>query len=163
MTHSLIRSFTTRHYLDAPKTYWVDGTGATLREVETPAGTYFVPDYVVLDRVAAHHKLITLTHIRNPFTVNFWGSHPDEGNDDCFSGSDFSSAEEALAEFAEPCFDRSVMYVEVDGPGVHELRRNFHYSASARTREDAAERSERAMQAGMGLGVAGYNDEMGYG
>lgn len=163
MTHPKIDCFKGSSLHGEPAIYWADGTGDTLREVFTPAGSYFVPDYVVLDAVALHNKTLVVTAIRNPFVVSFWGSHPDDNNDDCFSGSDFSNLTEAREEYDAPCFDRAVMYVELDGPGVHEIRQNFHYESSARVRgEDAADRSERAMQAGMGFGVQGYNDEMGY-
>jgi hypothetical protein len=36
------------------------------------------------------------------FSVNEWGSHPDAGNDDCNTGSDFATEAEARVAFAQP-------------------------------------------------------------
>ena len=35
--------------------------------------------------------------MENQYTVLEWGSHPHEGNDDCWQGSDFDTEEEAQA------------------------------------------------------------------
>jgi hypothetical protein len=104
--------------------------------------------------------------------VNYWGSHPDAGNDDCWTGHDFATLAEAEAKFSEPptfTDGKPVLgtaYIELDGPGVHKVRKNPDFDARAAAREaarDEAEwRRERAMQAGMAFGVDGYNDEMGY-
>lgn len=64
--------------------FWADATGDTLAQVVTPAGSYFAPSYDVLDAIAAYNKLLLVTALRNPFVVSFWGSHPDDENDDCW-------------------------------------------------------------------------------
>ncbi len=142
--------------------FWTDATGDTLAEVFTPAGSYFVASYDVLDITAAFNKLETVQSLRNPYIVLFCGSHPDENNDDCWFGADFSNVHSALECFREEHFDSGVAYIELDGPDIHQLRKNPHHKPRSREREDAADRSERVMQAGMGLGVEAYNDEMGY-
>lgn len=93
------------------------------------------------------------------FTVDFWGSHPDDNNDDCWYGFDFNTKEEALQKFNEQCTDMDVCCIEINGPDVYEVRynRNFRPSTS-----DNLWRSEAAHQAGMVFGVQGYNDVMGY-
>jgi len=96
------------------------------------------------------------------YSVNQWGSHPDAGNDDCFTGEDFLTREEAEAAFDKEVHDCYVMYIELDGPDVHEVRRNPHYSRRQIALDEAAERSERAMQAGMAFGCQGYNEAMGW-
>lgn len=159
MTHPKIDSFLGSDQ----RLFWADATGDTLAEIFTPAGSYFVASYDVLDRVAAHNKLILVTALRNPFVVSFWGSHPNDENDDCFEGADYSSAVPAIEAFQEECFDSSIAYVMIDGPGINQIRKNPHHKPSRRDADDAEWRSERAMQAGMGLGVEAYNDEMGYG
>jgi hypothetical protein len=105
--------------------------------------------------------------------VNFWGSDPDEENDDCHTGWDFESREEALSFFNEPeryIFDKKhlqrllgqpfIVFIQIDGPDIHDKRR----LREDYVREDSGEwEREIAMQAGMGLGVRAYNDAMGYG
>lgn len=104
------------------------------------------------------------------FAVNLWGSHPDEGNDDCHTGTDFDTLEQAEKAFDEtlPPTRYYVAFVELEGPpGVRRcVRPNPGYDAKRLAREsaqdDADERREQAMQAGMGLGVEAYNEAMGY-
>jgi hypothetical protein len=98
------------------------------------------------------------------WSVNHWGSHPDAGNDDCFTGDDFDTLEQAKASdlYLHASFD--VMYIEVDGPiesKHHEVRRNPNYSARECRMQDSLESSERAMQAGMMGGIAAYNEAIG--
>jgi hypothetical protein len=97
-----------------------------------------------------------------PYTVLYWGSHPNAGNDDCYAGEYFLTRAEALNCFRDDCHDYYVAYVEIDGPDCHEIRRNPLYNARRCQRDDAWDRSEAAMQAGMAFGCAGYNDAMGY-
>ena len=71
-----------------------------------------------------------------PYSVTYWGSHPDEDNDDCSTGDDFLTKEEALAAFrADPSkvipdvpgrlsLDLDAAYIMVDGPDIHEVRKN---------------------------------------
>ena len=96
------------------------------------------------------------------FAVNHWGSHPDAGNDDCFTGQDFDTLEAAKASPMYLSAEYDVPFIELDGPGVHEVRRNPDFSAKEVAFDYALEQSERAMQAGMAFGVQGFNDEMGY-
>lgn len=99
------------------------------------------------------------------YTVNQWCSHPDAGNDDCVTGDDFDSLEEAKASHLYTRAPYYVAYIEIDGPvgsDHYELVKNPHYSARTVALEDSLERSERAMQAGMAFGCQGYNDEMGF-
>jgi hypothetical protein len=94
------------------------------------------------------------------YSVDYWGSDPDEGNDDCWTGYDFATLDEARAKFAaEPdayhCSDTAV--IVLDGPDVHEKRKNPGFRPSKR--DDSEWRSEAVMQAGMLGGCEAYNDE----
>jgi len=93
------------------------------------------------------------------YNVNYWGSHPDEENDDCWSGDDFHSKEEALICFNKDA-DDGIAYIEIDGPDIHDVRKNPAFNPSEDDDDDW--KTERAMQAGMAFGCAGYNDAMGY-
>lgn len=114
------------------------------------------------------------------YTVTLWGSNPDEtDNDDCWTGSDFATREEAIAcyrevvmfpddsQIAKVCGRGGWEFVMIDGPDAHEVTENPDRSSVERHRR-ATERSdrewqhERAMEAGMLHGVEAYNDEMGY-
>jgi len=111
------------------------------------------------------------------YSVNLWGSHPDEDNDDCWTGSDFDTREEALDCYANPashfrpCDLRSVTHIElargtrdnnVDGVVTDKVRRLPKAKRAKRVDDDREWQHEFANQAGMGLGVAAYNDAMGY-
>jgi len=113
------------------------------------------------------------------FAVEFWGSDPDLGNDDCWYGGDHDSEAEARAAFSAPCDDHEVAFIvlsrhtgEVDErfgcPVLEELERrpNPAFDAARLERERAADdrawRSEFAMQTGMAFGCAGFNDAMGW-
>jgi hypothetical protein len=99
-----------------------------------------------------------------PYSVDYWGSHPDDDNDDCWTGEDFATLEEARARFAAevPTYYRSsTAYVVLDGPGVHEERRNPGFKPAREV--DSEWRREMAMEAGMAFGCDAYNDAMGYG
>ena len=117
--------------------------------------------------------------MEKPYTVTLWGSNPDETDeDDCWTGSDFATREEAIA-----CYRAVVMFPEdglakhmgrggwefvmIDGPDVHDVTPNPDQTSVRKrrrenAREDADWQRERAMQAGMAFGCDGYNDEMGY-
>lgn len=105
----------------------------------------------------------------HPYSVCLWDADPDSGADACNTGVDFATREEALAAFADPWAHVNAAYyrpegtawLEVDGPDLHATRKNPAYRPS-RDEDDGEWRRERAMQAGMGLGVQAYNDEMGY-
>lgn len=143
----------------ATQVFFADATGDTLREVFTPAGSYFVTDYSVLDRTALRNKEEVVNSLRNPIAVSFWGSHPDEDNDDCWTAEDFSSLKPALEAFNAECFETGVRFIMIDGPGIHLVRESAHYRASVR--DDSDWQNEAAMQAGMAFGCDGYNDERG--
>ncbi len=93
------------------------------------------------------------------FSVNFWGSHPDDNNDDCWTGSDFDTLEEAVACFAEGSDDADDAYIELTGPGVYRVKKLRDPIPET---DDADGRREIAMEAGMLHGVGAYNDAMGY-
>lgn len=116
-----------------------------------------------------------------PYSVTLWGSNPDEtDNDDCWTGDDFVTREEALciyrevvmfpdnAKLSRACGPRgSWEYVMIDGPDTHEVYQNPDRLSCARRRRelwrlDAEWQRERATEAGMLHGVGAYNDEMGY-
>jgi hypothetical protein len=108
-----------------------------------------------------------MTISRKPFNVYFWCSHPDDGNDDCNSGEDFDTLEQAEALYDAPVDDRYAAFVELTGPdGLRRVRKNPDYDAKAvarqRARDDAEWRREQAREAGMLHGVEAYNEEMGY-
>ncbi len=102
----------------------------------------------------------------HPYSVCHWGSHPDLDNDDCYTGDDFDTLEEAKASKMYQEAEYSVEYIELDGPDVHELKKNPNYNAKQvrrdRAEQDHLERSEFAMQQGMAFGVQGYNEAMGW-
>jgi len=98
------------------------------------------------------------------FEVNYWGSHPNEGNDDCWTGSDYETLEEALVAFNAPVdeyYHTSTMYVSLVGPDHEEYRKNPDFVPDQDISDDDWKR-EIAMQAGMMGGVEAYNDTMGY-
>lgn len=94
----------------------------------------------------------------HPYSVLGFGSHPDDDNDDCFTGEDFATLDEARrAYLAVPV--SGVAFVMLDGPDVNEIRQAR--KVRRRGTDDSWER-EHAMQCGMALGVDGYNDAMGW-
>ena len=111
------------------------------------------------------------------YSVTLWGSNPHEtDNDDCWTGDDFATREEALEAYrslykwpteglAKHCVDWE--FAMVDGPDVHDVMPNPDEGAQARRRREnersnAEWKREAAMQAGMAFGVDGYNDEYGW-
>lgn len=104
-----------------------------------------------------------------PFSVSLWGSDPALENDDCWTGDEFDTLAEAEAYFADPFANatpRFVQYhrsctefIELDGPGVHRLRRNEGFRPSSGRQDDWAQESR--MQAAMAHGVQGWNDYEG--
>lgn len=94
-----------------------------------------------------------------PFSVNYWGSHPDAGNDDCWTGEDFATEAEARA-----CFEKgeipayagvaSTEYLELQGPDVYAVKINPLFSKKRREKQqaqdDAEWRSEYETQMRMG-------------
>jgi hypothetical protein len=93
-----------------------------------------------------------------PYSVEFWGSHPDKGNDDCHSGADFATLAEALAYFQGPVPSHSCLdteYVRLTGPDMLQDRRNPEFAPS---RDTDDWKREARMQAAMGFGVQAWND-----
>lgn len=120
-----------------------------------------------------------LTKAELPYSVTLWGSNPDEtdtDNDDCWTGDDYATREEALAAYREVVMfpdcpfgrvgNADFEFVMLDGPDVHDVTANCDQPSQARRRRDLAQsdrewQRERAMQAGMAFGCDGYNDERG--
>lgn len=125
--------------------------------------------------------------LAKPYSVNCWGSHPDDGNDDCWSGEDFATlteAEAAAANWREIFgfvvgetthveivawtghvmgglmeYERiSVTQVVSDEEIQHRAKRDRERSE----RDSRQWRHEIAMQAGMGTGIDAYNETMGW-
>lgn len=112
-------------------------------------------------------KPVSVPSSPTTYSVNLWGSKPGE-NDDCWTGADFSTLEEARAVLADPWshFSRSyhessTAYFELDGPDVNEITKNPSFKPR-KQRDDGEWRREAAMQAGMMGGVECYNDAMGF-
>ena len=97
------------------------------------------------------------------YSVELWQSHKSKGNDDCLTGSDHETPEEAKAGLQALKDARWTQgkwaYACIEGPEgrVHE-ETNLDYR---RATEDDETRSEFAMQQGMGLGVNAYNEAIG--
>lgn len=110
------------------------------------------------------------------FSVNLWGSKPGT-NDDCHTGADFDSLEEALTVFNDPFttfhgpnqqsgqsyYGGHECWVELDGhldlvTGDNMMRQ----IAKGSKRQDDVWQKEQAMEAGMLHGIEAYNDMMGY-
>jgi hypothetical protein len=104
------------------------------------------------------------------YTVDLMGSL-DPADDQCWTGVDFETLEEARRVFEAPedhfvasyfVPDGHALHVVLDGPGVHETRQLLDEDPRRLAAERRIEQQERAMQAGMAFGCAGYNDEMGW-
>jgi hypothetical protein len=109
-----------------------------------------------------------MTMDTKPFSVLLFGSHPDLDNDDCWTGEEFATLEEAQACLANPwaTFNEAyhsscTAFFVLDGVGLPDLvvRKNPDFRPR---RADDEWKREAAMQAGMAFGCQGYNDEMGY-
>jgi len=98
------------------------------------------------------------------YAVNLWASDPIDNNDDCNTGDDFLSFEEAFKVYQDPkpyfhphAFAGTV-FVEIDGPDVYEKRR----IAPDHEPDDLNDwRKEFAMQQGMAFGCQGWNEAIG--
>jgi hypothetical protein len=101
------------------------------------------------------------------FSVLHWGSHPDEDNDDCWTGEDFACKDDAIAAFKLDA-DRGTAYIEIDGltdtelsdMGLQRVRKNPKYVRS-KDRDETWQR-EIANEAGMLGGCDAYNEVMGW-
>lgn len=106
-----------------------------------------------------------------PYSVNYWGSHPDADNDDCYTGFDFATKDEAVAFFQGEVQDppnmpgyyfRCVAFIEIDGPDVNEVRANPHHKPEPKSPDSGSWQREIANEAGMLHGIDAYNEAMGY-
>lgn len=110
-----------------------------------------------------------MTEPTEKFSVELWGSDPDLGNDDCWTGDEFDTGAEAMAVFNNPWphfettpgyYSRDTAYVTFKGPGIEGKRVNPLFKP---TKDDDSDwKREQAMQAGMMGGCDAYNDIMGY-
>jgi hypothetical protein len=134
----------------------------------------------VLAALGSDGSIVTRTML--PYSVSLWGSHPDACNDDCWTGDEFATLEDALAcyralagsignfalaEKLSKVTGHDWEYVEIDGPDVHDVLRNPDQKTQGRHRREAQRSNaewqrEIAHQAGMAFGCDGYNDMMGY-
>ncbi len=93
------------------------------------------------------------------YHVELWGSHPDEGNDDCWCGTDHATLEVARKVYETKCEEVADGCVELVGPDVREV----HDTGVRRKAEDSGTwQREMAMEAGMLHGVDAYNEAMGW-
>ena len=106
------------------------------------------------------------------WAVNEWGSDPEAGNDDCYSGQDYEGEAVARAAFQAVVADGTTEGEEFwfsledpDGKVVakHCLSREPVAAKKKRAEaEDASWRNEIAMEAGMLGGCSAYNEAMGW-
>lgn len=94
------------------------------------------------------------------YSVNYWGSHPDAGNDDCWAGHDFGAL--ADAEKAYACgvpdgyaLSADTSHVELSGHNVRRVRGNPAYSP---TPDNTDWSNEARMHAALAFGIVGWND-----
>lgn len=103
------------------------------------------------------------------YSVFWWESHPDNENDDCRTGFDFDSLEEAIEKFNSDG-DRYTAYIEIDGMtdeqhkslNIPRVRKNPKHVKTRDIDDDSEWRREIANEAGMLHGVEAYNEVMGY-
>lgn len=114
------------------------------------------------------------TAINKSYTVNFWASHPDQGNDDCLTGEDFTTEKAALDYFEDSskwgtyvidCSHVELTAVESTlsagllSMTTIKVRTNPEYRAPRNS--DDSYRQEIAMEAGMLGGCDAYNEVLG--
>jgi hypothetical protein len=99
------------------------------------------------------------------YGVKIWASHPDNNNDDCITGGEVPTAEEANALLTELCakpWAASWQFAEIIGPSGQRVYETFNPETSPPETEDLAD-NEFAMQQGMAFGVDAYNEARGFG
>lgn len=96
-------------------------------------------------------------HPVQPYTVSEWGSHPDLGNDDCWTSHPFMCEKEARAFFDAGSQDTSTSHLMIEGPTFVEVRKNPGHKPY---RDNGEWRREMAMEAGMLGGCNAYNEMM---
>lgn len=98
------------------------------------------------------------------YSVSHWGSHPDAGNDDCYTGEDYVELYEAINAVTELPTDPSVAFIELVGSKPEQQLRcvipNPGFDLGSRNENDDWTR-EMAQHAGMAHGIEAYNDAMG--
>ena len=103
------------------------------------------------------------------YWVNVWGSVPNT-DDDCWTGQDFATLEEAMAAYTTGAgltthVTREAQvphnWLELDGPDVH-LERQVVPGATRPAARDDEWQHEAAMLAGMEGGCNAYNEVMGW-
>lgn len=99
------------------------------------------------------------------FSVDEWGSHPDENNDDCWTGEEFPTLEEARAAYdtlTKGELDKHTAFVILSGEGVViAIFKNPKFKPSQKDGVDELWRQESQNQAAMEHGVQGWNDYEG--
>lgn len=116
------------------------------------------------------------------YSVEYWGSHPDSDNDDCWQGWDFPTFAEAKKRFDDPagssyCDDYTIAFVVLSADTgetrdfsrvfeIIEIRENPSFDPARvereRRRDNERWQHEIAMEAGMLHGIDAFNAEMGY-
>jgi hypothetical protein len=105
------------------------------------------------------------------YELSIWISHPDNGADDCNSGVEFSSYEEArkgldnLNGTFKPRAWAGCRWAMISGPHGAEtfrLPEAFQRAADQLSRADRDDRREAAQLAGMAGGCSAYNRAMGW-
>ena len=114
-----------------------------------------------------------MTDTAKPFAVNLYGSHPDLDNDDCWTGDEFATLDQARDTYDRwsEVFSKgsvsSTTHVELTGPGVYEVKQVVSDKVIAARKQDL-ERSDRewqrevALEAGMLGGCDAYHEAMGW-
>lgn len=92
------------------------------------------------------------------WSVNFWFSHPDDGNDDLSHGNDFANESEARAFFDAEKGRNPSMYIELIGPSYYEVQNRTKFNQA----RHEYWRHEIAMEEGMLNGIDAYNEVMGW-
>lgn len=99
------------------------------------------------------------------YSIELWGSDKGLGNDDCLTGSDHGTLEEAEAALAKltaaPYWANQWAYAYIEGPqGRVSTTKNPNYRKTAD--EDDGWANEFAQQQGMSFGIGAYNEARGY-
>lgn len=95
-----------------------------------------------------------------PFTWEVWGSHKDEGNDDCWTGDTVDSLDQALAELRLRQAKSDVAYSCIETPAGR-IFQQINLSFLRHDDDFELDRSEAADQHGMAFGTRGSNEVLG--
>lgn len=95
------------------------------------------------------------------FTAEIWQSHKDLGNDDCYTGGEFGSLEEARKELVKMQSRYRWAYACIEGPeGRVQEETNPNYKPEPD--DNSLDRSEFAAMQAMSFGVDAYNEARGF-